>query len=237
MPTFRADCHIHSCLSPCGDLENSPAAIVKRAVDVGLDLIAMTDHNSALNCPTFAEVAERAGISALYGIEATTREEVHVLCLFETVEGALELGETLYAALPDIPIVPERFGDQVYVDADDMILGEVEKHLIYAADYSLDEIGDMVLAAGGLFIPAHIDRAANSIYSQLGFLPEGNYSAVEVTKWPSRLDTQGHAVISDSDAHFLDDVGTRSFAFEADRPDFRGLKAALETRSVKSSLA
>jgi hypothetical protein len=236
MPTFRADCHIHSCLSPCGDLENSPSAIVKRAVDVGLDLIALTDHNSALNCPTLAEVADRAGIAALYGIEATTREEVHVLCLFETVEGALELGETLYAALPDIPVVPERFGDQVYVDSDDMILGEVEKHLIYAADYSLEEIGDMVLAADGLFIPAHIDRAANSIYSQLGFLPGGDYSAVEVTKWPSRLDPQGHAVISDSDAHFLDGVGMRSFTFEAERPDFPGLKAALESRSVRSSL-
>ncbi|MFP4374545.1 MAG: PHP domain-containing protein [Spirochaetaceae bacterium] len=234
---FRADCHIHSCLSPCGDLENSPAAIVRRAVDLGLDLIALTDHNSALNCPTFAEVAERAGIAALYGIEATTREEVHVLCLFETVEGALELGETLYAALPDIPIVPERFGDQVYVDARDMILGEVEKHLIYAADYSLDEIRDMVLTAGGLFIPAHIDRPANSIYSQLGFLPEGDYSAVEVTRWPSPVDTRGHAVISDSDAHFLDGIGMRSFTFEAERPDFHGLKAALAACSVKSSLA
>jgi hypothetical protein len=236
MPTFRADCHIHSCLSPCGDLASSPTAIVERAVDAGLDLIALTDHNSALNCPTFAHAAARAGIAALFGIEATTREEVHALCLFETVEAALELGETIYAALPDIPVVPERFGDQVYVDAEEMILGEVEKHLIYAADYSIDELLEMTLSAGGLFIPAHIERPANSIYSQLGFLPEAPYSAVEVTKWPTLLDTRGLPVISDSDAHFLDGIGQRSFTFEAPRPDFRGLKAALEGDAVTSSL-
>lgn len=236
MPTFRADCHIHSCLSPCGDLESSPAAIVERAVARGLDLIALTDHNSALNCPTFAEVAREAGIAALYGIEATTREEVHALCLFETVDAALALGETLYEALPDIPVVPERFGDQVYVDAEDMILGEVQKHLIYAADYSIDELLEMVTAAGGLFIPAHIDRPANSIFSQLGFLPDAAYSAVEVTRWPCTLDTHGLPVISDSDAHFLDGIGMRSFTFEAARPSFAGLAAALEARRVKSSL-
>lgn len=237
MPVFRADCHLHSCLSPCGDLESSPSAIVEAAVRTGLDLIALTDHNSALNCPTFRKAAERAGISAVYGIEVTTREEVHALCLFESPEGALELGETIYEALPDVPVIPERYGDQVYVDIDDMILGEVDKHLIYAADYSMDELLDMVVSAGGLFIPAHIDRAANSVYSQLGFLPDAPYSAVEVTKIPSRIDPRGHAVISDSDAHFLADVGSRTFTFEAQAPTFGGLQSALIRHSVWSSLA
>jgi PHP family Zn ribbon phosphoesterase len=236
MPTFRADCHIHSCLSPCGDLSSSPTAIVERAVAAGLDLIALTDHNSALNCPTFSEAAARAGIGAVYGIEATSREEVHVLCLFETVEAAVALGERIYAALPDIPVIPERFGDQVYVDTEEMILGEVEKHLIYAADYSIDELLEMTTAAGGLFIPAHIERPMNSIFSQLGFLPDAPYHAVEVTKWPTRLDTRGLPVVSDSDAHFLDGIGQRSFTFEAERADFAGLRAALEAGAVKSSL-
>ena len=237
MPLFRADCHLHSCLSPCGDLEASPSAIVETAVDRGLDLIALTDHNSALNCSTFSQAAERAGISALYGIEATTREEVHVLCLFDSPHGALELGETIYQALPNIPVIPERYGDQVYVDIDDMILGEVDKHLIYAADYSIDELLEIVTAAGGLFIPAHIDRAVNSIYSQLGFLPDAPYSAVEVTKFPSPMDTRGNPVISDSDAHFLTDIGSRSFTFEAEAPTFEGLKNALARHEVWSSLA
>ncbi|MFO8063927.1 MAG: PHP domain-containing protein [Spirochaetota bacterium] len=236
MPVFKADCHLHSCLSPCGDLDASPAAIVRAAARAGLDLVALTDHNSALNCPTFREAAESAGISALYGIEATTREEVHVLCLFESPEAALELGETVYQALPNIPVIPERYGDQVYVDIDDMILGEVDKHLIYAADYSIDELREMVTTAGGLFIPAHIDRAVNSIYSQLGFLPDAPYSAVEVTQSPSPIDTRGNPVISNSDAHFLEDVGSRTFTFEAEAPTFDGLRSALRRHTVWSSL-
>jgi hypothetical protein len=237
MPLFRADLHLHSCLSPCGDLDASPRAIAERAASLGLDLIALTDHNSALNCPTFAETTKQAGITALFGLEATTREEVHVLCLFPTPEAALEMGETVYASLPEIPLIPERYGDQVYVDSEDMILGEVEKHLIYACDYSMEELLEMVHASGGLFIPAHIDRAVNSVYSQLGFLPEGPYDAVEVTKWPSPVDTLGTPVVSGSDAHFTSDIGIRGFTFESDAPTFYGLKAALAHGSITSSLA
>ncbi|MFP4010230.1 MAG: PHP domain-containing protein [Spirochaetaceae bacterium] len=227
MATYRADCHLHSCLSPCGDLESSPTAIVDRATSLGLDLIALTDHNSALNCPTFEQAASRAGIAALSGIEATTSEEVHVLCLFEKAEQALELGRRIYEALPEVPLRPERYGDQVYVDLDEMILGTVDTHLIYGCSYSMDELRALVGELGGLFVPAHIDRAVNSVYSQLGFLPEGPYDAVEVTRRPCPLDTHGHTRISNSDAHFLDDIGARSFSFEAQQADFHGLKEAL----------
>lgn len=236
MPIFRADCHLHSCLSPCGDLDASPTRIVERAVSAGLDLVALTDHNSALNCHTFAEAAARAGIAALYGMEATTREEVHTLCLFETPEAAVSLGEVLYASLPDIHVDPERYGDQVYVDIDEMILGEVEKHLILAVEYSAEELLEMVHERGGLFIPAHIDRSANSMYSQLGFLPPDAYDAVEVTKWPCPLDTYDNPVISDSDAHFLPDIAQRTFTFEAETPSFGGLRTALASKQVWSSL-
>ena len=236
MPWFRADLHLHSCLSPCGDLECSPTAIARTANRRGLDMIALTDHNSALNCPAFARACGRAGPAALFGIEATSREEVHLLCLFATVEQALELGEVFYRALADVRNIPEKLGDQVYVDFDETILGTVDKHLVGALDYSADEIRELVTAHGGLFVPAHIDRAVNSMGSQLGFLPEAPYSAVEVTHSPCPLNTHDYTRICNSDAHFLDDIAMRWFAFEAEVPDYASLSDALAANRIRLSI-
>jgi hypothetical protein len=179
MPWFKADLHLHSCLSPCGDLESSPSLIAATARERGLDLIALTDHNSALNTPAFAVGCEREGIAAVFGMEATCAEEAHCLCLFASVEAALEFGSLLYERLVTVHNVPERWGDQVYVNADDEIEGEVEKLLISATDLALDEMERLVHGRGGLFIPAHVDRSAFSLMSQLGFVPPGNYDALE----------------------------------------------------------
>lgn len=236
MAWFRADLHLHSCLSPCGDLESSPSAIAATARERGLDVVALTDHNSALNCPAFAEACVRSGLSALYGMEATSREEVHLLCLFESVEQAIEMGERLYELLANVQNIPEKLGDQVYVDVDENILGSVEKHLIQAVDLSVDEIMSMVLDRGGLFIPAHIDRTMNSMGSQLGFLPPADYSAVEITRSPCPIATYDYPRVCNSDAHFLPDIAARWFAFEADRPDFAGLREALRARRIRLSI-
>lgn len=232
--TFRADLHLHSCLSPCGDLDNSPRAIARTAKARGMDMIALTDHNSALNTPAFAEACRIEGLAALFGMEVTTREELHVLCLFETADTALTFGEELYAALPDVPNDPARFGDQVYVDVDEVILGEIEKYLVSAASWSMEETLHACHGAGGLFIPAHIDRSMHSIASQLGFLPEEPYDAVEVTKEPCPVPTGSYVKISDSDAHYLDDIATRSFEFHADTPTFTGLRSALAAGAVRA---
>ena len=236
MAWFRADLHLHSCLSPCGDLESSPSAIAATARERGLDMVALTDHNSALNCPAFAQACAAHGLGALFGMEATSREEVHLLCLFETVGQALEMGERLYDRLADVHNIPEKLGDQVYVDVDENILGEVEKHLIGAVDLSVDEIMALVLDRGGLFIPAHIDRTVNSMGSQLGFLPAGAYSAVEVTRSPCPIATYDYPRVCNSDAHFLPDIASRWFAFEANAPDFGGLKSALAANRLKLSI-
>lgn len=236
MSWYRADLHLHSCLSPCGDLECSPSAIAATAQQRGIALAALTDHNSALNCPAFAEACSRSGINALFGMEATSREEVHLLCIFETVEQALEMGQVLYSALANIPNNPEKLGDQVYVDVEEVILGTVDKHLTAAVSYSADEINELVVARGGLFIPAHIDRAVTSMQSQLGFLPHGDYSAVEVTKSPCPLDTWDYTRVCDSDAHYLDDIASRWFEFEAHAPNFAGLKQALASGAVRLSI-
>ncbi|TVQ38757.1 MAG: PHP domain-containing protein [Spirochaetaceae bacterium] len=236
MPWFRADLHLHSCLSPCGDLECSPSAIAVTAKQRGLDLVALADHNSALNCPAFAEACRREGVAALYGIEATSREEVHLLCLFATVEQALDAGELFYRALADVQNIPAKLGDQVYVDVDENILGAVEKHLVGALDYSVDEICEAVNSRGGLFIPAHIDRSVNSMGSQLGFLPHAPYAAVEVTRSPCPLDTHDYTRICNSDAHFLDDIAMRWFAYEAETVSFAALRDALAAKRVRLSI-
>ncbi len=229
---FLADLHIHSCLSPCGDLEMSPGRIAREARLRGLAAVALCDHNSALNCPAFEIACHKEGILGLYGMEVTSREEVHLLCLFEFVEAALEMGQFLYARLMSGPYDAARFGDQVYVDKDDVILGNVEKHLIGAIDLSLEEVGRETQRREGLFIPAHIDRAVYSVSSQLGFLPPGNYDAVEITRPGSEPMARGVPVVASSDAHFPDHIGARHSAIESEDLSLDGIRRALPAGRV-----
>ncbi len=228
----RADLHLHSCVSPCGRLECSPRSVAEAAHRRGLQMLALTDHNTALNCPAFAAVCSELGLSAVFGIEITTREEVHVLGLFETVEQALELGERLWKHLPQIPFDPEKFGDQVYVDPEGVIIGEVERFLLTGVQLGLEECGRLGQRLGGLFVPAHIDRSAYSIWSQLGFLPDFPYDGLEITKPNGPIDTGRFATLASSDAHFLADVGRRYTLLPGEEPGFAALKTALRARTT-----
>lgn len=237
MSEFRADLHIHSCLSPCGDWDNSPSAIAQRAQEIGLDLVALTDHNSALNCPAFREACSRQGIVSCYGLEITTREEVHILALFESVELALEMGAFVANNFPDIKHDPERFGDQIVVDQDDYVIDEVDVFLLSASNLTIEEIVGKTLSLGGLSIPAHIDRTAFSLGSQLGFVPDLPFSAVETVRLPA-TPSPGHlTVIADSDAHYLPHVGNRYTLYEGSKPSFDALRRAIENNAVTTSLA
>ena len=242
--TVRADLHNHSCLSPCGDLDMSPIRLVKTAAERGITLLALTDHNSARNCPAFAEACRRVGMMALFGTETTSREEIHILSIYATVEEALDWGRWVYERLPAFSHDPERFGDQAVVDADENIIDFEERYLIPAIDASLEEIAAETVRRGGLIIPAHIDRSVNSLISQLGFLPDVRFSALEVTTLPATVDTRGHTLICDSDAHFLDDVGRRTFRFQGEigpgssqHAVFGALAHALERDEVALSIA
>ncbi|SIQ51872.1 hypothetical protein SAMN05920897_11030 [Alkalispirochaeta americana] len=237
--TVVADLHNHSCLSPCGDLENSPGALCRRAAELGISMLGLTDHNSARNCPAFEETCRREGIIPVFGTETTTREEVHILSLFGSVREALDWGDWVYERLPDFRHDPEKFGDQAVVDADENILDFEERYLIPAIDASIEEIAEETLRRGGLIIPAHIDRTATSIASQLGFLPDQRFSALEVTRLPPPFDTRGHTLICDSDAHFLDDMGKRTFSFEispGDSSPFAALARVLREGAVRLSI-
>ncbi len=228
---IKADLHIHTCLSPCGSLEMSPSAIAAALKKAGIDLASIADHNSALNCPAFADSCAREGIWPLFGLEVTSMEEAHLLCLFEKPDAALDFGEFIYKNLPDIPNNPEIFGDQVYVDSEDNILGEVEKYLGNATTLSIDEIRDEALSRSALFIPAHIDKPVFSVISQLGFLPEENYTALEVFSPASEAVYEGkYALITSSDAHYLDDIGKKYFTAELAGKSFDSLRLAFKER-------
>ena len=229
----KCDLHIHSCLSPCGDLEMSPISIAKEAKKCGLDIIALTDHNSALNAHVFRTACRGEGIFGIYGLEITSNEEVHVLALFKTPELAIEMGDLVYQSLISVANDPEKWGDQIYLDEDENILGEVEKYLTGGASiYSITELLEMTLARGGIFIPAHIDKPQFSIKSQLGFLPQENYTAVEVTKIPLVMNTRDIPFITNSDAHYLDNIGDRSFTLDIKDLTFSNIKKSISKEAI-----
>lgn len=211
-----ADLHIHSCLSPCGSLDLSPRRILEVGAARGLKLMALTDHNSSLNCPAFAKLCPQFGIIPVFGMEATTSEEIHVLCLFTSLEASMSFSEYAYSILTPFLNNPEKTGDQVYVDEDDNIEGEVEYYLINPLDLSVDNIGAKVKEYGGIVIPAHIDRPAFSMTSQLGVLVDGPWSAVECVRIPpvvndTPLDTKNYPLITSSDAHYPEHIARRPF--------------------------
>jgi PHP family Zn ribbon phosphoesterase len=209
-----ADLHNHSCLSPCGSLDLSPRTLLELAAVKGVKVMALTDHNSSLNCPAFSRLAPRYGVIPLYGMEATTQEEIHVLCLFAVLDAALAFGEYTYSILTPFPNDPEKTGDQVYVDEEDNIEGEVEYFLPNALDLSVDAIGGKAAEYGGIVIPAHVDRPAFSMTSQLGVIVPGPWAAVECVRLPSSVDTLGYPLTTSSDAHYPEHVARRPFELD-----------------------
>jgi PHP family Zn ribbon phosphoesterase len=221
----------------------SPSRIVSHAIERGLDLIAITDHNSALNSPALEESARRSGrISCLYGMEITSTEEVHSLALFGTSAEAVEFGKILSGYLPPVRFDSEIFGEQVVVDADENVLEIIDTYLVNGLTLAIDRIEAEVHKFGGLFIPAHIDRPINSMISQLGFFPDklncdavevsrhfhGNAEAVKLLNPESRF-----AVISGSDAHYPDDIGVVYSEFECDDMSFSSIANALHDKKIK----
>ncbi|TVR42813.1 MAG: PHP domain-containing protein [Bacteroidia bacterium] len=235
MNRYRADLHVHTVLSPCGDLEMSPSNIVKRAALKGIDILGVTDHNSTKHGALIRKLAEKEGIFVLCGAEVTTREEIHCLAFFENDDTLEKFQQYLDTYLADVWNNPSRFGYQVVVDENDMIVEEVNRLLIAAIDQSIDEVEEEVHALGGLFIPAHIDRPSHSLISQLGFMPPGlKVDALEVTgrTTPEDMVSQfpelaPYSFIGSSDAHFPEQLGTRMTVFEMETRSFAEIKKAL----------
>ncbi|MDR0321701.1 MAG: PHP domain-containing protein [Treponema sp.] len=232
-----ADLHNHSCLSPCGSLELSPRRLLELGAAKGLKLMALTDHNSSLNCRAFAKLSPQYGIIPIFGMEATTSEEIHVLCLFTNLEICMAFNEYAYSILTPFLNNPEKTGDQVFVDEEDNIEGEVEYYLVNPLDLSIDNIGEKVKEYGGIVIPAHVDRPAFSMTSQLGVIVGGPWSALECVRIPpainnSPLDTLGYPLTTSSDAHYCEHVARRPFELDISEEDLlsggNGLEVNIE---------
>ncbi|MEG0615775.1 MAG: PHP domain-containing protein [Oscillospiraceae bacterium] len=214
MAKFSFDLHIHSCLSPCGDNDMLPSNIVGMAALKELDVIALTDHNSSKNCPAFMALAEAYGITAIPGMEINTSEEVHALCLFKTLSAAMDFDKYVHERLVKVENKTDFFGKQEIVDEDDNIIGIEPFLLINATTIDFYELTDLTAEFGGIMIPAHVDKSANSLISNLGFIPpDSKFSCAEV-KHIGILDKlleknpflKNCKIISNSDAHYLGDI-------------------------------
>ena len=224
---FSADLQIHSCLSPCGSLDSSPSKIVAAAVKKRIDIIALTDHNTAENCPAFAKVIEATpNISGFYGVEVNSVEEVHLICLFGNVTTAVEFGNYITSHLPDEKNKSEFFGDQPVVDVEDNIVKIEDAFLAGATDLSINEIAKQVHARNGIIIASHIDRTINSLFSQLGVWPDdAEIDGCDLSfrgdekKWKIFV-PENIPFIRTSDAHYLEDIGKQSTQLDIKEPTF-----------------
>ena len=208
------DLHIHSCLSPCGDNEMTPANIVGMAFVKELQVIAVTDHNSCKNCPAVCNLAKEYGIIALPGMELTTAEEVHVLCLFAKLEDAMAFDAYVYERLLSTPNEERIFGQQLILDEEENVLGTVEKLLIQATTISFDEVFDLMQQYHGIMIPAHLDKSTTSLLSNLGWIPPNSQFTIVELAHLSQLHNlrkkhtylQECRILCNSDAHYLKDI-------------------------------
>ena len=240
MRTLHADLHIHTCLSPCADNEMSPSTVVRLAQERGLDLIAICDHNSAENVEAAARAAMGTGLAVIGGMEITSREEVHVLGLFQNDRALRSAQEVVYDHLQG-ENDPEAFGEQLVMNE----RGEVVRHnprlLLGATAFTLEEVVRTIHDLGGLAIASHVDRPSFSIISQLGFIPDGlGLDAVEVcsehvpaaagepTCPPWRAIPEGLAVVRSSDAHRLEEIGAERTRFLVAEPTASEIGLALK---------
>ena len=220
---IHTDLHLHSCLSPCGEAEMMPADLVGMAKLNGLDLIALTDHNSTKNCPAAALAAREYEIGFIPGAEVTTAEDVHCVCLFPSVAAALEFNAFLDPLRPGVKNRPDIFGPQTVVHPDGTTEEEPDL-LILALEISIMDLPAAVWDFGGLFWPAHVDRSSNGLFATLGAWPKDlTADAAEVRFQDPGGIPRSLKIITASDAHRLADMPDGGFPLPLETADFEGL--------------
>ncbi len=240
MTRYNYDLHVHSCLSPCADDDNTPNNLAGMASLCGIGIMALTDHNTTRNCPAFFEAARRVGIVPIAGMELTTAEDIHVICLFETLEGAMEFDRIVYDRLIKVPNRPEIFGNQLVLNGQDEVIDTEENLLINATTISLEEVPSLVDPLGGICYPAHIDRESNGIIAILGTFPESpDFSCIEFHNAQNRLSyveqygLQKKKTVVSSDTHYLTDLRDENDSFLLDDEPY---SSALVRRRVFEQL-
>lgn len=236
MAEYRYDFHIHSCLSPCGDNDMTPNNIAGMAALMGLDIIAITDHNSCKNAASVMAAGAEAGVLVIPGMELCTAEEAHIVCLFETLEGAMGFDSYIYKNMPHIPNKPEIFGEQRMLSPEDELVGIEENLLLPASFIGADDVCALAGEYGGIALPAHVNRDSYSLIAALGSLPpDAGFTAFEATRdcgmdalYQANPELNGLHVVRDSDAHYLETLAeSEAHAIQLPEKSIRAVLAAL----------
>ena len=233
---FIADLHIHTCLSPCAELSMTPKGIVEKAASLGINIIAVCDHNSVENVEVTKKLAKEKGINVIAGMEINSSEEVHVLGLFKDMESALKMQEIVYKNLQPGENDDELFGMQVVVNEKNEVLEFNKRLLIGSANISVNRIVELIHELNGLAIASHIDRDVFGIIGQLGFIPpEIKFDALEISRGIEldravmKFKAYRHIPwVFSSDAHRIEDVGRRTTRFLMNHSTFEELSLALK---------
>lgn len=230
---FKADLHVHTCLSPCTELDMSPKEIVHRAKMMEIDIIGICDHNSSENSLAAIEAGKKMNVSVFPGLEVTSQEEVHILALFDELENALNLQAYVYDHLPG-ENDEEAFGMQVIVDENDEVLGFNNRLLIGATTIPLEKVIQVIHSCNGIAIASHINRESFSIIGQLGFIPENiELDALEISPHITREEARkkyknNYPITCSSDAHYPDDIGKGFTTFLLKESSVSEIKKALK---------
>ncbi len=243
MREYRADLHVHSCLSPCADLEMSPRAIVERSLRRGMDIIAVCDHNSAENVGAVMRAGAERGLCVFPGMEVNSAEEVHSLAIFQTEKQALALQEIVYRYLRGTNRA-EIFGDQVVANELDEVEGFNDRLLIGAVQMTLQDVVKEVHRLGGLSIASHVNRQSFSVVAQLGFIPPDlRLDGVEISRHLKRGEVmfslpavKGFPIVTSSDAHILEEIGSAWTTLLLEAPTLDELGMALRESSGRRIL-
>ena len=212
MAPIAYDLHLHTCLSPCGDALMTPPNLVRMAALKELDLIAVTDHNSARNVRAAVRAARDLPLAVVPGME-----EIHMVCLFPDCDAAEAAGAQIESLLPPVDNRPDIFGSQLILDEEERLLGEFPRLLINATSLSVDRVPEFAARYGGICFPAHIDRPSNSILAAFGTLPEAPHFPILEVHDPERFFSdpahevyrREHRILTNSDAHYLQDIAER----------------------------
>jgi PHP family Zn ribbon phosphoesterase len=241
LKTYLAELHVHTVLSPCGDIEMIPPLIIEEVISKGINLIAITDHNASANVGAVQRAALESDLAVLPGMELQTREEVLVMCLFDTLEQAAALQARVDAALPRVKNNVDFFGEQFVVDETGEFIRSEEKLLLTSTNLTINDAWQLVTSLGGLMIPAHVDRKAFGLLAILGFVPEEiPFEALEISRFWKPVDVvlkypqlAHYPLIQSGDVHYLHEfLGVNEFIIES--PTIAEIRLALRQQDGRS---
>jgi PHP family Zn ribbon phosphoesterase len=242
MKTFRADLHVHTVLSPCAEVEMIPPLIVRQALEKNIDIIAITDHNASANVRAVQRAAEGTGLTVIPGMEVQSREDVHLLTLFENVDALEQWQKVVDDYLPELSNNAEHLGEQFVVDETGEYLRTETRLLLTSTNFSIDRIFERVRDLGGLVIPAHVERVSYGLFPTLGLISDNwDVLSLEISRHTSPEKAAAkfpalckYPLIQGGDVHRLDEfLGSTLFTLDvASLMEIRMALQNIDGRSV-----